>query len=236
MYELACVDEGHVLEDLGDGLVVKQIPVNDAEKVGEFSRFVFDIYREEFERRFEWRASEEHYHDMLAEEFAYCMHGAYFTIEHVESQQLMGTIRGIAWRPGTHFGFEEVTGISVPQLASDAGVLPEQIMHVSQVAVAETLLNALGYPKGRSRKLLETLFGHMFEVFLDNDIQMIVAETDPLVERRYSQLGARMTPRSPIFAEPPPFLVGARLSSAFISNIITSPRFPRVAARKAVAA
>ena len=231
MYEIPLLERELVLEDFGDGLVLKQLAVTDSERIEEFSRFVFDIYREEFFRRFKWRATEQDFQDMLEEEMSYCHRGAYFAIEHTDTQQLMGTIRGIAYEDGVHFCFEDITGLRIPDLAEQEGVKPEQIMHVSQVAVAETLLSALGYPPGRSRALLERLFAHMCEAFLEHDIQMIVAETDPLVERRYAQIGARMTPRSEIFAEPPPFLIGARVSSARVSAITSSTRFPRVTVR-----
>ncbi len=229
MYEISRAEKEVVLEDFEDGLVLKQLCVNDRERIEEFSRFVFDIYREEFFRRFQWRATEQDFQDMLAEELSYCHRGAYFAVEHVPTGQLMGSIRGIAWEPGVHFCFEEITGLEIPGLAAAENVEPTQLMHVSQVAVAETLLNAIGYPRGRSRSLLSALFAHMGEAFVENDTQMIVAETDPLVERRYSQIGARMTPQSEIFVEPPPFLIGARVSSARVDGILSSARFPRVA-------
>lgn len=228
MYEINRSEKEVILEDFGDGLVLKQLCVSDTEKIEEFTRFVFDIYREEFFRRFQWRATEEDFQEMLAEELSYCHRGAYFAVEHVASGQLMASMRGIAWEEGIRFCCEEITGLNIPELAAGEDVLPEQLMHVSMVAVAETLLNALGYPRGRSRTLLSALFAHMAEALIENDIQMIMAETDPLVERRYSQMGAKMTPRSEIFAEPPPFLIGARVSSARVDAIFSSPRLPRV--------
>ncbi|MCR9145262.1 MAG: hypothetical protein NXI24_23690 [bacterium] len=236
MYEISRAEKEVVLEDFGDDLVLKQLCVDDRDRIEEFSRFVFDIYREEFFRRFKWRATEEDFQDMLEEELSYCRRGAYFAVEHTPTGQLMGSIRGIAWDAGVHFCFEEITGLRVPELADPEEIQPTQVMHVSQVAIAETLLMSLGYPRGRSRTLLEGLFAHMYEAFIENDIQMIVAETDPLVERRYSQIGARMTPRSEIFADPPPFLIGARVSSARVEAITASTRFPRVAARRTLVA
>jgi hypothetical protein len=66
-----------------------------------------------------------------------------------------------------------------------------------------------------------------------NDVQLIVGETDPLIERLYAQLGSKMTPESGYFTQPPAFIGEARLSSVLVEAITKSPLLPRIPARQA---
>lgn len=234
MFTLPCYKE-IVVEDFGDGLVFKQIAVNDAEKHEEFVRFVFDIYRDEFRRRFGWIGTEEDFAVMLEEERSIKESSVYFVVEHAASEQIVASIRSTRWCEGLHLNFEDVTGITVDDIAKSEGVNHEGIWEVSQIAVAEGMLTTMGYARGRVRSIFESLFAYVHTCLESFDAELIIGETDPLIERKYSLAGVEMRPISGYFSQPPAFIGDARLSVVHFDDVIKTPRFRRLLDRRAPA-
>lgn len=196
MYAFPCPPHDTVIEKLEDrlsGLKIIQIGHN---RIEEFTRFAFVAYKNYMRESGSWRGTKKEFNEMLEKEKQLAPNSLIIALEHEKSKTIVAGIRGTKWTDGVTFPTEDKLGVSVFKIAREQNINPHKICHGSQQFINEDRLFELGYGYGCSKRIFLALFIHAICSMTLNDIELIIAETDPITERNYGYLGIKWTPAS----------------------------------------
>lgn len=187
MYEFPCPRRDRLIETVG-GIWIYQLGLDSVES---FTRFVFEVFRERIGERQGWQATEDDLNEMLDEELRYAPRGVFFGARAPDTGALIAGYRMVRWSPERRFAAERIFGVDFRDFARDRGVAPTTLWHGSQLALNKAEAQRVD---ANPDTLTYHILRHAVWAMHQLGGMYTIAETDPHVNRRLSQIGLRFKP------------------------------------------
>ncbi|MCK8522673.1 hypothetical protein M0D21_13900 [Aquimarina sp. D1M17] len=164
--------------------------------VGEFSDFVFRLYRRHYRKKYGWEPSEEEYYGMKEEDIKRFFQSTCFAFKN-NLNQIVGTIKVTYKLPADVFPIEDEFGIDLDTIINERGLKVNHIWHLGRLAIDSALLK-----KEKdiipSTLLIRELIRQTFMIVNRNKNGLIVAESDALIYTIFRELGINMQKIGPV--------------------------------------
>lgn len=183
-------------------------------RLPEFSKFVFNIYKKHYWKKYQWMPSANELLEMQQSDAIQFKNSVYFGFKNA-NQELLGTIKATQKIGNLRFPIESEFGIDLKQICKKIGEPVDEIWHLGRLAIhSERLLNQ---EKNLSSKQLFRLLLHYSLTCTNKSIgNLVIAESDVLIYQLFKDIGIPMK------------IVGA------VKNCLGSPTYPVVMTGKVI--
>lgn len=184
MYAFPCPKEDIHLEHY-EGYNIVQL---GRDRVPEFTRFAFEVFKDRIGKRQGWQASEEDFQQMLDEEMSYVDRGLFLALCDENTGRIAGGYRLAQWRSNHVFPIEKVFNVSVTRLARQMDQSPYRFWHGSQLAFDKRAIKIAG---SSALSLAYRMLCHAVHSMEILGGLYTLGESDPAVTRALARYGVR---------------------------------------------
>lgn len=189
MYEVPSPESDILLEEIDDISLVQL----GRGALPDFFEFVFGVFKAQFGVRYKMEISDREYDEFITDERSFEGNGMYAALLVGDPHRIVGGFRAVRYDRRCGFPTERVFDISVPALATELKVDPEDIWHGGCFAMDTRWLMQNGY---NVRRIVRRIYYHSLASMIKNGAQYILGETDELIERLHAHNGFEWRPIS----------------------------------------
>ena len=160
------------------------------ENLPEFSKFVFDIYKKHYWKKYQWMPSAKELLEMQQSDASQFKNSVYFGFKNA-NQELLGTIKATQKVGNLRFPIEYEFGIDLKTICEKRGEPVHEIWHLGRLAIHSESLLRQGASLS-SKQLFRLLLHYSLTCTNKSIHNLVIAESDVLIYQLFKDIGISM--------------------------------------------